>query len=356
MEEIKEEIKNEEINKEEHHNNAKKIIESLDIDFSKQRWPYLIKFFILLLVLTFLRAISTYVFILPNAFAPGGFSGISSILYNAVKLTGHEDLAKTVFDAGLTTFIMNIPLFILAFFKLQKRFAYNTFIVVGFYSLFMAIFSLVDFPQYTALNADGTRDTGIQLIAAIFGGVGCGISFGFMIRHNMCLGGTDIIGKLIYQKNPSTGVQWWIFACDCAIALSAGALGFIGLDYKNSTSTEILTAILSPILFSFISLFIQSEASDLVSSGMHASIVFNIITDHPNRISEAITTKLHRGVTATKATGCYTGEEHTLLVVVISKKQVNIVKQIVEAGDPKAFTYITKAKEVNGQGFKRFQD
>lgn len=318
-------------------------------DFSKERVTYLIKFSVLLLVLTFVRALSTYVFILPNGFAPGGVGGISSILYNAV-LPFNEHLAKTVFDAGLTTFVMNIPLLIIAFIKFNRKFAYNTFFCVGFYSLFMAIFSLVDFPQYYAAG-----DSGIMLIAAIAGGAGCGLSFGIMIRNNMCMGGTDIIGKLIYMKNPATAIQWWIFACDCIIAVASGALGFIGLDLNSSTSTEILTAILSPILFSFISLFMTSEVSDVISSGFQSSLVFNIISDNYDEIAKEITEKLHRGVTVSKCTGYYTGKEKTVLVCVITKKQANIVKQIIDGIDPKAFTYITKAKEVDGQGFKRFQ-
>lgn len=316
-------------------------------DLSKERVIYLIKFSILLLILTFIRALCTYIFIVPNGFAPGGIGGISSIIYNAV-LPSRPDLAATIFDPGITTFIMNIPLLIIAFIILDRKFAYNTFFVVLIYSLFMYLFGAVNFPQY---NAEG--DAGIKLIAALSGGVGCGVSLGFMLRKNMSMGGTDIIGKLIYRKNSAAEVQWWIFACDCVVSVASGFLGFIGLDLNSATPTQIMTALLSPVLFSFISLFATSEVSDVIASGFISSYVFTIITDKPEEISQAIIEQIHHGVTMSKCVGYYTKKERDVLTCVVSKKQVNAVKNIIESIDSHAFTYISKAKEVDGIGFNR---
>ncbi|MEG1528911.1 MAG: YitT family protein [Clostridia bacterium] len=307
-------------------------------------WKYS-KFYAILVVLAFIRAIFTYVFIIPNGFAPGGLSGLSSLIYNAV-LPFNAQLAETVFNPGVTTFVLNIPLLVAALILLNKRFTLNTLLVVGVYSAFMGVFSAVNFPQYTP--PDG--DTGIMLLAAVAGGAGCGVSLGLMLRSNMSMGGTDIIGKIIYKYNPANDVQWWIFACDCVIVLASGGLGFINLDMSLG-ATAITTAVLSPILFSFISLVVTSEVADVIQSGLQSSIVFNIISSNPEVIAEEITNKLHRGVTLSKGVGYYTGEEHEILVCVVRKKQVNLVKNIVAAADPNAFLYITKAREVTGKGF-----
>lgn len=308
------------------------------------------KYLFLLVLLSFIRALTTYVFIIPNGFAPGGVAGISSIIYNAVLLGGNEHLARTVFSPGLTTFVINIPLLILAFFTLNKRFAVNTLMVVGAYSGFMAMFSAIDFPQFFA-----NGDTGIMLLAAIAGGVCAGICLGTMLRNNMSMGGTDIIGKIIYKHNPSADTQWWIFACDAVVAIASGSLGLINLD-TTIGATAILTNVLSPIFYSFISLFTSSKTADILQAGLQSSIVFNIISDKADDIAEEISNTLHRGTTISKAVGHYTNQEHEVLVCVVSKKQINVVKNIISRIDPNAFTYIMKAGEVAGKGFRRSVD
>lgn len=306
-----------------------------------------VKFFALLVFMSFLRATFNYMFILPNGFAPGGVGGISTILYNVAVKTMDSRIANTVFEPGLTTFLMNVPLLITAFFVLNKRFTFNTFCVIACYSGFTSLYSYTGFPQYLA-----NGDTGYQIIAALVGGSITGLCLGVMLRNNMSMGGTDIIGKIIHKHNPQAGANWWIMLCDCIIATSSCVLGIIDLKGQNVDATAALTQVLSPILFSFLSLATCSVIADVVQSGMQSSLVFTIITDKPAEIGEKIATKLHRGVTISKAVGYYTGVEHEVLVCVVSKKQINVVKDIVAAADPMAFTYITKAREVAGKGFR----
>lgn len=306
------------------------------------------KFILIITVLAFIRAITNYVFIIPNGFAPGGINGVASIIYNAV-LPFNPKLANSWFNPAVTGFVLNIPLLIAAFLILDKRFAINTLIAVGIFSLWMGIFSIVDLPVYKASNTE----SGLNLLAAAAGGAGAGVCLGFILRQNSCMGGTDIVGKIIYKYNPVADVQWLILGCDCVIVVASGALGFIGLD-KGAEATTVMTAFLSPILYSFISLVVGTEVADVIQSGLQSSIVFNIISDKHDEISSIITEKTHRGVTVVKATGFYTGVEHDMLVCVAHKKQVNQIKDIIKECDPSAFVYITKAREVTGKGFSNY--
>ena len=302
-------------------------------------------FYGLLIALAFLRALGTYVFIVPNAFAPGGFGGIASILYNVVGYY-NERLAETWFNPAVTVLILNLPLVIASYFTLNKQFAINSTICVAFYAGFMGLFSLVNFPVFVG---EGLA-SGVTVLAAIAGGVVCGVALGGMLLTNSSAGGTDIIGKIAYEKNPDLNVQWQIFIFDSIVVLFSGSMGL--LNTEGLDANTIFTNIATPILYSFITLFATSEVADVITHGLQSSVVFNIITSKPDELSRAIVDKLHRGATELKGEGVYTHAERIVLVCVVKRSQSTLLKKIIKNIDPDSFVYITKAKEVNGFGFR----
>ena len=317
------------------------------IAIDKNQATYISKVLILMVILAFVRALAAYLFINPNGFAPGGVGGIAAIIHYAAERSTNPTIYKlssSLFDPGIFTIILNVPLIIAAFCVLEKKFAINTTIAVLFYSGFVYMLGAVKCPQYYA-----NGNYGLMLIAALAGGAIAGVSMGFMLRQDLSIGGTDIIGKILYTHNPAAHAHWWIMMCDCVVAVASGFLGLIGLD-KSAGATAILTSMLSPVLYSFISLFTQSKVCDIVESGLLSSLVFTIITDKSDAIAHELSVQLHRGVTITKSVGYYTGKEHNVIICVTSKKQVNRVKDIVKACDPQAFMYITQAGEVSGKG------
>lgn len=298
-----------------------------------------------LVLFTFVRALGTYVFIIPNSFAPGGVSGIASILYN-IALKFVPNLALSLFNPGFTVFVMNIPLILWSFKALDKRFAINTALCVAVFSAFMAMFSLVEFPQFVAQNYDSS----IMLLASITGGVIMGLGMGAMFRMNMSMGGTDIIAKLIHGKKPILNVQWIIFLCDGIVVILSGVLGIINITEADATQ-DILVKVLSPVLYSFISLYVSSKAADIILVGLESSVVFNIVTSKPEEMGKAIVDRINRGATILKGEGIYTGAERKILICVVRRKQLLPLKKLMKELDPAAFSYITNAREVNGFGF-----
>lgn len=311
----------------------------------KKKVPKYIGYYGILTVLAFLRALGTYVFIVPNAFAPGGFGGIASIVYNVVAIFDIK-LAETWFNPAVTVFVLNLPVVIAAFFTLNKRYAINSTIVVALYSGFMGLFSLVDFPIYTGSGPD----SGMTVLAAIAGGVLCGVSLGGTLLTNSSCGGTDIIGKIAYEKNPDVNVQWQIFIFDSIVVLFSGAMGLINIEGQDANT--IFTNVATPIFYSFITLFVTSEVADVVTNGLQSSVVFNIVTSKPDELSAAIVSKLHRGATKYTGEGVYTHAERFILVCVVRRRQSTQLKKLIKSIDPESFVYITKAKEVNGFGFR----
>ena len=86
-------------------------------------------FYGLLIFFALLRAVASYVFIVPNAFAPGGVGGIASIENNVDNQYDHK-IAEGVFNPAVTIFVLNLPLVIASFFTLNKQFAINTTVIV----------------------------------------------------------------------------------------------------------------------------------------------------------------------------------------------------------------------------------
>lgn len=71
-----------------------------------------------------------------------------------------------------------------------QKFAACTTVCVLLFSGMMYLLSAVGCPQFIA-----NGDYGLMLIAAIAGGACAGVSMGFMLRQDLSIGGTDIIGK-----------------------------------------------------------------------------------------------------------------------------------------------------------------
>ncbi|MFW5780285.1 MAG: YitT family protein [Bacillota bacterium] len=302
-------------------------------------------FYGMLMIFSFIRAVGTYIFIVPNGFAPGGISGLSSIIYNIV-LASNATLANSVFNPAVTSLLFNIPLLFLAFRYLNKKFALNTLLAVIAFSLFMGLFTLVDFPMFKA----NTYESGIMLLASLAGGSVVGIALGYMLRMNMSLGGTDIVAKIIYKKKPFINVQWLIFICDCSIVMLSAVLGFIDIRGGDGTQ-DVLVKVLSPVFYSFIALFVCSKVADVILVGLESSVVFNIVTKHPQEIGDAVINNLKRGATIIKGAGVYTKKEREILICVIKRKQIIPLKKLIKEIDPESFSYVTSAKEVNGFGF-----
>ncbi len=301
-----------------------------------------------MIFLALCRAVASYVFLVPNGFAPGGVSGLATVIYKGVQALNPR-LAETVFNPAITVYVINIPLFVVAFKFLSKKFAINTLVTVTAYSLFMGLFSLVKMP-YFAEEPSSLTST-ICILASIVGGVLAGIGLGFMLRNNASMGGTDVIGKLIYKKNPSLDPQWGIFICDIVIVLMSGLLGLASIS-DGMSSSEILVAILTPIVYSAISLFVTSEVAEIILGGVQHVRMCQIITDHADELAEAILKELKHGGSVLDVTGIYTNQQHKMLMVVIPKKQINTMKRLVKRIDPASFMIISKASEINGFGFE----
>ncbi len=264
-------------------------------------------------------------FLAPQNTPNGGVSGVAIILnhlFPSFALAGEG-------GAGLWIFLINIPLLILAICKLGTRFSLLTVVCVFLTSAFTELFQRT--AGYISLIS------GIEpLPAVIIGGMLSGLALGIVFRARTCVGGSDIIVKVLRLKYKYIKTGTFYLIVD-GLVVCAG-----GLIFQNINS----------LVYGIIALFIQSQMTDLLLYGQDGAKMIYIITDKEPSIASRINEEIHCGVTYLKGTGAYTGNEKMVVMCAIRKQSLPKAKEIVLQEDPNAFMIVTSATQVWGKGYK----
>jgi uncharacterized membrane-anchored protein YitT (DUF2179 family) len=89
----------------------------------------------------------------------------------------------------------------------------------------------------------------------------------------------------------------------------------------------------------------------MVSEGTSIYRTVMIVTTEPQKVADEILGSLCRGATIITGTGAYTGESRPILYVVITRSEVNQLKEVVREIDLHALMVIGIAHEAFGEGF-----
>lgn len=270
------------------------------------------------------RALAIYIFVSPNNFAPGGINGIAVLLEYIFSIS-----------SGWFLFALNVPLFLVAFFCLGKREAVMSTLSMTVTSVLLIVFDLIPgFPKYqTSSNA---------FLAAIAGGILLGVALAIMLKFCGTSGGTTILASLVNKKFHAINISWLTFLFDAVVV----TISFFV--YNPGAS---FTVKLDPVLVALVSLFVTSKVCDMVLQGFKIAYKFEIITTHPEEISDEILTKLKHGVTMMPAVGMYSHESRSLLVCVIRKRQIADLQKIIKKYSD-TFAYFSPTAEVIGKFHK----
>lgn len=258
-------------------------------------------------------AVSVSLFLDPNSLAPGGVTGIAIILN---RITGLE--------TGTWMFAVNIPILVMGMWKFGWRFILSTL----YCTLLMS-----GFTNFLAPLGALTRD---PLLAALAGGSLMAVSLGIVFKAGATSGGTDIIIKLLRLRLPhlKTGL---LFLLTDAVIVTASAFVFKDID----------TA-----LYAGLVVFINSVLLDVVLYGRDGAKMFFIISDHHREIGKRLLEELDISATYISGRGAYSGMDKDVILCVVKKHLSPKLEEIVRQEDPKAFTIITSATEIYGEGYK----
>ena len=285
-----------------------------EINFRKEG-KQLLKDYALIVLGTFLAALSLPLFFLPYDIAPGGISGISTVLASVLPLS-----------VGLISFVLNVPLFLIGWRTVGWRFAVRSFIAMSLMSLFIDLVPVRDV-------------SGNVMLASVFGGVLLGVGLGLVVRAGATTGGTDMAAKMIHSRVAFLPIATILFMIDgLVVAVAALAFG------------------LQAALWALISLFVSSQAMDSVIKGFNTAMQFMIISRDSEKIVRRIHTEIDRGCTRLMAEGTYSRLPVGTLLCVVSRTEAPRLKKLVAEVDPQAFVTVCNVHEALGEGFTGIDD
>lgn len=281
------------------------------MDFLRTSRGKLILEFLMCAVGAIIAAFAIEEFLAPNTILDGGVVGISMMI-NA--LSG--------FSLSILTILINIPFVIIGGRRLGWMFIIKTAFSMAVFAIFLAVF------EHLKAFTDET------LLAVCFGGVILGAGVGLVIRGGGCLDGTESVAILLNKKfNTPVGTVVLIF--NVIIYIVAGFL--FGWDRA---------------MYSLLTYFITSRVLNFVEGGLEQAKAAMIITEDAKQVAEQIYKRLGRTVTIMEGEGLVSGKK-TVLYCVITRLEVNTLKNIVNSLDSSSFVAVSDVSEIIGTHIKK---
>ena len=261
----------------------------------------------------FILALGVSMFILQFNILSGGVAGISIALQPLLHL-----------DPIIIINFIYVTMFIFGALAMGKEFAYKTMVSSLIYPVFISII-----PNFTpVLDID-------PLLAAIYGGVLCGVGIGLVMRKNSSTGGMDI-PPLIMKKYLGINVAVSILVIDAFTVL---------LGYYSYGLEAVLIGLITVVASSY-------TINKTLTFGGKSSKSVQIISESYLEIMEKIHSEINRGTTVMDAVGGYTSEKRKVLLVVVDNREYSKLISLINDIDNKAFVITTDTMDVHGEGFK----
>ena len=256
----------------------------------------------------------------PMGLVTGGVAGIS-ILIKHITIPW----IPGGFPVGVSNFLINIPIFLLALKVMGKKFTRDTFLANVWYTIMLLVI-----PTGTP-SAIIVKD---YLLAVVVGGVLTGAGLGLVFSTRTSTGGTDLLSSVMQKKLPQYTVAQLLMCID-SIVVVLGAVAF-----------GIRAAV-----YAVMAVYIASHVMDTMLEGVKFAKSVYVISEQYDEIGNRVMEKLNRGVTILDVKGMYTGKKQKMLFCAVGKKQIAELAEIIRDCDDKAFVIVQDAREVLGEGF-----
>ena len=268
-------------------------------------------------------AVGVNLFVTPAGFFNGGVLGLCQLF--KVVLVDWTHLLPDTFDlTGILYYLMNAPLLIIAWRRVDRRFVFRTVVSVTTMSLLMSLI-----PVKSLLGTDA-------ITSCLVGGVIAGSGTGILLRAGATGGGMDIVGVIISQKKHDFSVG----RVNLAFNIVLYFLFLVLFDAKTAIYSAIYSAVYSIALDR---LHYQNINDEII-----------VLTKAPiEGLKQEIFNTIGRGVTTLNASGGYTGEPVTMLYIIASKYETMQLRTIIHKYDPHAFVTVKEHANVYGNFERR---
>ena len=245
--------------------------------------------------------------LVPHRFVSGGFAGIALLFHYLFPS----------FPLALFYFLLNVPVFILGWKIVGRRFFFYS--IVGMV-IFTAAIAWVHVPV-------PIHD---KILSALLAGIITGIGAGIILRSSGSSGGSDILSVILVNR--------------FSIRIGTTILAF---NVIILTATSLLFS-LDAALYTLIYIFVSSQVINIMLTGLSQRKSIFIISPKWQEISREILDKIGRGVTFIRGQGAYSGQDEQILYTIITLRELRRIKEIIRQVDPNAFVVVHNTLEVMG--------
>ena len=246
--------------------------------------------------------------LIPEQFLAGGITGLALLLHYILPSL----------PVGVIYFLLNIPLFLIGWLFVGRRFFFYSLAGLFIFSAVM----LYPFPIFKIKD---------MILAALTAGIVTGTGAGIILRSLGSAGGLDILSVILFKKfSIRLGTTVMVFNVLLMIAAA-------------------LRIPLEMVLYTLIYLYVTSHFVNLVVTGLSQRKAIMIISPQWEEISQAIINSLQRGVTVVRGEGGFSGQERRILYSVMTFQELARLKELIRKIDSEAFVVVTDTLEVMGK-------
>lgn len=273
---------------------------------------------------TFLYACGINFFISPIKLNAGGIMGYCQLIRTILTDYAGLDFGKIDFS-GIIYFIVNIPIFVLAYKRIGRRFFAKTLLCVTTLSFFSSVLPI---PAVPVLDD--------KLACCLIGGIMNGIGTGMTLSMGASSGGMDVVGLMLIQWRHDLSVG--------KVSLAVNAVLY---------ALCLLMFSVPMVIYSLIFAAAASVAVDRTHAQNINAEVTIITRKDCGELEHEVFYELGRGITKWQSQGAYTDEQSEILYILCSKYEVNRLKQIIKSYDKEAFIIVKEGVSVDGNFLKK---
>lgn len=260
-------------------------------------------------------------FLVPAGLYTGGLMGICQLIRTILVDYMHLPIKFDI--AGVIFYIINVPIFIYAFPRIEKLFFLKTLVAVSVITIATSVI-----PREVIMDD--------VLAAAVIGAVISGAGAGIVLMMSGSGGGMDVVGMLASKQNGEMSVG--------KVNLLVNAVLY-GVCLFLFNVPIVIYSVIYAVVYSFV-----MDRVHVQNINVEVKIITKIDTKDMN---QEIFTTLGRGITEWRSVGAYTDEDSTMLYILVSKYEISKLKGIVHKYDPRAFIIVNEGIHVEGNYLKK---